>query len=1168
MKKLRINIDGREVTGIAGQTILEACKDHGIDIPTLCYDERTEIYGSCGLCVVEVAGNPKLVKACATPITEGMEITTRSKRIIESRKTNLELLLSNHIGDCVAPCQLACPGQTDCQGYVGLIANGEYEAAIELIKKKLPLPASIGRVCPHPCEKACRRGLIDEPISILWLKRFAADLDIDAGMFMPEIAEDSGKSVGIIGGGPAGLTAAYFLRAAGHAVTIYEAMPKMGGMLRYGIPEYRLPKAVLDEEVELIEAMGTTFVNNVRVGKDIHFDEIRNGHDAVFIALGAWTSSGLRCEGVDSEGVVGGIELLRRVSNGEAFELGDRVAVVGGGNTAMDACRTAVRLGAKEVYNIYRRTVAEMPAEEDEIKEAQEEGVIFKNLCNPAEIIADDQGKVTQMRLQKMALGEPDASGRRRPVPIEGEIEVIDVDTVILAIGQGIDPSGLEAVEQTDWHTIIADEETFATNLDGVFAGGDCINKGASIAIKAIGDAKKAVGFIEDYLNGKAIEYRQPYYVTRDDIDADDLEGRKPYKRPVMAHLAPEARKDNFEEIVKGYTPEQAREEASRCLECGCHDYFECKLVDYANQYDVKPERFAGENKELVFEDDHPFIERNPNKCILCGRCVRACEEVVGINALGLVNRGFETVVAPALGGKLADSGCIACGTCISVCPTGALGERPRGFKRVPTDTEKTRTTCGYCGAGCQVTVEAMGNTIVKAVPAEDQDLTNEGVMCGRGRFGAGEMQQEGRLTTPMIRNAEGILEPADWYKAFVTIAKKAQTISARYGQDALKVAVSPRMTTEEMAVIAKFASGLNAEVFSYANRIHGEEAVLGEQAGIHDFNALLSADVILSLGCMRTVNPVLRYKLTQASRRGAQIYAVNPKEDGMDRFADELIVENEDLEFVAEIVKAVFENRKAEASGMAILEQSLEEVEVSDEAAVIADALLDAKNPVILMADQFITKEASGLAADIAVLLGKEKGSRCGVMRITSENNSKGLDVLGITQTKTAADGAKGLLIFGEDPGLDRADYEFIMVQDTHLTETAAQADVVLPALAYTEVGGTFINTEGRIQKVNAAVEKPLPYSNIGMVMAMADILSLNIGPACAGKIRKGLKDQVPALKDPEVGGFINREVSEDSENYLVPYVEGNLFEEKAYTDALMKGIGKAIAAVVKKVF
>lgn len=252
MKKLRINIDGREVTGIAGQTILEACKDHGIDIPTLCYDERTEIYGSCGLCVVEVAGNPKLVKACATPITEGMEITTRSKRIIESRKTNLELLLSNHIGDCVAPCQLACPGQTDCQGYVGLIANGEYEAAIELIKKKLPLPASIGRVCPHPCEKACRRGLIDEPISILWLKRFAADLDIDAGMFMPEIAEDSGKSVGIIGGGPAGLTAAYFLRAAGHAVTIYEAMPKMGGMLRYGIPEYRLPKAVLDEEVELI----------------------------------------------------------------------------------------------------------------------------------------------------------------------------------------------------------------------------------------------------------------------------------------------------------------------------------------------------------------------------------------------------------------------------------------------------------------------------------------------------------------------------------------------------------------------------------------------------------------------------------------------------------------------------------------------------------------------------------------------------------------------------------------------------------------------------------------------------------------------------------------------------------------------------------------------------
>ena len=1165
MKKLRINIDGREVTGLPGQTILEAAADHGVHIPTLCYDERTEIYGSCGLCVVEVAGNPKLVKACATPIAEGMVITTNSKRVVESRKTNLELLLSKHIGDCVAPCKLACPGQTDCQGYVGLIANGEYTAALELIKKQLPLPASIGRVCPHPCEKACRRGLVDEPISILWLKRFAADLDMDAGMFMPELAPDTGKSVGIIGGGPAGLTAAYFLRTLGHAVTIYEAMPKMGGMLRYGIPEYRLPKAVLDEETGLIEAMGVTFVNNVRVGKDIHFDEIRRGHDAVYVALGAWTSSGLRCEGVTSDGVVGGIELLRCIAGGEAFALGDKVAVVGGGNTAMDACRTAVRLGAKEVYNIYRRTVAEMPAEADEIKEAQEEGVIFKNLCNPVEIIADADGHVKQMRLQVMTLGEPDASGRRRPVPVEGAEEIIDVDTVILVIGQGINPEGMDGLALTKWNTVAADEHTFATNLDGVFAGGDCINDGASIAIKAIGEAKQAVGFIDDYLKGKAIAYKKPYYVTRDDIDADDLEGRKQYRRPVMAHLAPEARRDNFNEIVAGYTAAQAKEEASRCLECGCHDYFECKLVDYANQYDVAPAGFAGENKALVVEDDHPFIVRDPNKCILCGRCVRACDEVVGVNALGLVNRGFDTVVAPALGGKLADAGCIACGTCVAVCPTGALGERPRGYKGVPTATDKTRTTCGYCGAGCQMTVEAMGDTIVKAVPAEG-DFTNEGVMCGRGRFGAGQVQQGERLTAPLIRNAEGVLAPTDWYTAFVTVAKKAQTIAGRYGDGALKVALSPRYTTEEMATVARFAAGIGAMTFSYANRVHGEDAVLGENLGIHDFNALLSADVILALGCVRAVNPVLRYKLTQAARNGAEIYAINPVDDGMDRFGDEFIVEPDDLEFLAEMVKYVLEHRGTEGQGLALLEKSLADIEVSDEAAMVAEALCDAKNPVILMADKYITKEASGLAADIAVLLGKTAGPRCGVMRIASENNSRGLEVLGMTETSAAAGDAKGLLIFGEDPGVDLSGYDFVMVQDTHLTATAAQADVVLPALSFAEVGGTFINTEGRLQKVTAAVAKPLPYSNIGMVMAMADVLGMNLGPACAGKIRRHLKAQVPALKNAEIGGFITRPVDASQAYTLAPFAPGRLFEDKPYTDALMNAIGAEIAAAVKK--
>jgi NADPH-dependent glutamate synthase beta chain and related oxidoreductases len=579
MKQYKMNIDGKEVTGRPGQTILEVARENAIDIPTLCYDERLEIYGSCGLCVVEVAGIPKILKACATEITDNMVVNTKTPRVIESRKTNLELLLSKHIGDCVAPCKRACPGTTDCQGYVGLIANGEFAAAFKLIKEQLPLPGAIGRVCPHPCETACRRGEVDEPIAIAWLKRFAADFDMTHDMFMPEIAKASGKTIGIIGGGPGGLTAAYYLIQSGHAVTIYDAMPKMGGMLRYGIPEYRLPKGVVDEEVELIKEMGVVFKNNTRVGVDIPFETIRKNHDAVYVALGAWTSSGLRCEGIDAKGVIGGIELLQQVANNEPIVLGEKVAIVGGGNTAMDACRTALRLGAKEVYNIYRRTKAEMPAEEIEIIEAEEEGVIFKNLTNPIEVIKGTDGQIVKIRLQKMALGEPDASGRRSPVPIDGEEEIIDVDTLILAIGQGINPKGLDDLELTKWNTVLADEQTFRTNLDGVFAGGDCINSGASIVIKAVGDAKKAVPFIEGYLSGEAIAYHEPYFVIRESVDQDYLESIKKNKRPVMTHLAPDARNDNFLEVVEGFSPLQAVEEGKRCLECGCQDYFECKLV-------------------------------------------------------------------------------------------------------------------------------------------------------------------------------------------------------------------------------------------------------------------------------------------------------------------------------------------------------------------------------------------------------------------------------------------------------------------------------------------------------------------------------------------------------------------------------------------------------------
>lgn len=672
MDMINVKINGIEISAEKGQTILQIAEANGIEIPTLCYIEEVKAYGACGLCTVEVEGIPKLLRACSAVASDGMVISTDTPRVRQSRKIALELLMSDHTGDCKGPCSLNCPAGTDCQGYVKLIAQGKFKEAVELVKDRVPLPASIGRVCPHPCETACRRKMVEEPISIAFLKSFAADEDLKSGdKFMPEIAESSGKSVGIIGGGPAGLTAAYFLAVKGHKVTVYDAMPKMGGMLRYGIPQYRLPKEVLDMEIASIAELGVTMKNNIRIGTDITFDEIKNAHDATLVAIGAWKSSSMRIPGENLDGVYGGIDFLRSVALKNPVKLGKKVAVIGGGNTAMDACRSAVRLGAEEVYVIYRRTRAEMPAEKVEIDEAEEEGVIYKFLKNPVEIIGEG-GKVKSVKLQVMELGEPDAGGRRSPVAVEGKFETIELDNVIMAIGQKINISGFESLELTDRGNISADTKTFRTSLEGVFAVGDATNRGASIAIEAIGEAQKASEVIDSYLNGEIIAYKKPY-VSEKIVTAADLADREKISRVKMPQRSPTERIKDFDEVNLGLSVEAAVSEAKRCLECGCHDYHDCKLIRYANQYDVQPARFAGEKHDCSKEQKLVYIERDQNKCVLCNLCVRVCDEEVGKGLIGLVGRGFSTVIKPEFADSSVTEFCKNCQKCVNSCPTGAL---------------------------------------------------------------------------------------------------------------------------------------------------------------------------------------------------------------------------------------------------------------------------------------------------------------------------------------------------------------------------------------------------------------------------------------------------------------------------------------------------------------
>lgn len=668
---MNIIINGKNCTFEKGQTILEVAKANGIEIPTLCHADNVKHYGACGICVVEGENMPKLMRACSTMASDGMNIFTESERVKQVRKIALELLMSDHEGDCVGPCSLNCPARTDAQGYIKLIANGDNEGAVKLIKETNPLPASIGRVCPHPCETACRRKNVEQPLSIAYLKAYAADKVLEKGGIKVTPDAPTGKKVAIVGGGPAGLTAAYFLALKGHSVTIYDAMEKMGGMLRYGIPEYRLPKKVLDKEIAEIEELGVKLINNTKIGEDITLDTLKADFDAVIVAIGAWNNMSLRCKGEELDGTMGGIEFLRKVALGEKINIGKNVAIVGGGNTAMDACRTAVRCGAENVYVIYRRTRNEMPAEDIEIEEAIEEGVTFKFLTNPDEILGEN-GKVKQVKLQVMELGEPDSSGRRSPVAVEGKFEILDVDTVITAIGQKVNVKGFEQLELNQKGIISADLNTFATSVEGVFAIGDATNRGASIAIEAIGEANKAALVVHGYLLGMDTPYVKPF-VSEKHPSADYFEKYDKKAREVMPVLCPEDRKTNFDQVILGFSDEQAKREASRCLECGCHDYKDCKLIKYANMYPITPDRLAGEKHTSFTERKLVSIERDQGKCILCNLCVRECKEVAEKGILGLVDRGFKTVIKPEFNNPETIKDCANCRLCVDACPTGAL---------------------------------------------------------------------------------------------------------------------------------------------------------------------------------------------------------------------------------------------------------------------------------------------------------------------------------------------------------------------------------------------------------------------------------------------------------------------------------------------------------------
>lgn len=478
----------------------------------------------------------------------------------------------------IPPCRAACPLQVNVQGYIALISQGKFKEALTLIREKNPLPGICGRVCTHPCEGECLRQNVDEPIAIDLLKRFVADYEKEVD-FELKIEKEKENRIAIIGSGPAGLTAAYDLRKMGYKPTIFEALPVAGGMLSVGIPDYRLPKDILRKEISILEDFGIEIKLNTPLGENLTIEDLKNnGYEAIFIAVGAHISLKLEIPGEDLKGVYHGVEFLRRVNLGEKVEVGEKVVVVGGGNAAIDAARTVYRLGAKEVTIVYRRSRAEMPANEEEIEEAEKEGIKIFYLAAPTRILGKES-KVNQVQCLRMRLGEPDASGRRRPIPIEGSEFIIDADMIIPALGQSSDLSFLGSHHKFNLvrgRGFEIDPLTLETNLKGIFAGGDAVT-GPDTVIEAMAAGRKAAISIDRYLNGEDMRVGREGEGSQESEIEVDTEGVEPKKRTKVATLPISERKGNFKEVVLGFSEEEIIKEAKRCLACGgCSECMQC----------------------------------------------------------------------------------------------------------------------------------------------------------------------------------------------------------------------------------------------------------------------------------------------------------------------------------------------------------------------------------------------------------------------------------------------------------------------------------------------------------------------------------------------------------------------------------------------------------------
>jgi formate dehydrogenase major subunit len=1029
MPKIEVTLNGKKVAADTGMTILDLAKKHGIEIPTLCHDEELKPFGSCWVCAVEVKGRRGFVTSCGTYLTEGMEITTDSEDIHQARKMALELLVSDHYADCEAPCKIACPDHVDVQAYVSLIANGQYHEAVKVIKETLPMPLSIGRVCPAFCERECRRQLVEEPIAIRQLKRYAADEDLnDCWNYIPEKLPPKGKKIAIIGAGPSGLTCGYFLSTNGYEVDVFEASPAAGGWLRYGIPEYRLPKSILDREIDLMCTNGMKIQYNRSMGRDFFLDDLSKKYDAVYVAIGAQKAVPMPVKGSDLEGCYLGVDFLKAHALGKTPKLGKKVAIVGGGNTAIDCARTSIRLGA-EVSIIYRRTREEMPAEPFEIDAAEHEGVQFYMLANPVEYMGE-KGKLKEVKIEKMKLGEPDSSGRRRPEPT-GEYFTLQFDNIIAAISQVPDTEALVMPENhidgtvfpiSRWSTAIVNEENMYTGLKNVFAGGD-FRRGAATAIEAIADGKLAALMIDRFLQGEMMLSPKPRFDSKKGQKIKEI-SKEEYKhfdcrpRVHMPEIEVKEARSTFREVETGFTQDMAKTEAERCLECGCQVNETCFLRQYATDYEVDPVRFLGSRNAHPIDATHPYILRDANKCINCGRCIRTCAEIQGAAVLGYIYRGFPTLVAPEFGQSLTETSCESCGKCVNVCPVGALVERNLHYKLNPLIKEETIQSCGLCGTGCSIRVETQTGKVVRITTPEEDDNPvlnnsfNGRNLCFQGRFGWQSLASDDRLKMPMVKTKNGWKE-LSWAETAGLIKDKVRSDSHR------RFEITPMATLEEMLLFKEAAQQTKGILAANGYKPQFSDSLWRINPSNKPYHQLLKYSTYVAVG---EINHTMRTMLRLHQRQGRKLILIDPVESGFNRFADEIYGSLDELQVTMDMLFVYNLNRTSEATAFAIW-QKASEVNTCE----------------------------------------------CNVLMTSDYTNLSGLLALGIKPTDTAAE---TVISYGAYPELAKAAFKIAFVP---FYEAEAPVDLLIPMPTYLEIEGTAVANAGIVTRFNNPVRSDL---------------------------------------------------------------------------------------------